>query len=71
MLDFGLVKEALQERGLLLSELAPHLARPVPFLYPLTKPFLERPYVGAGIALYDAACPSPAATAAACRSTST
>ena len=26
MLDFGLVKEALQERGLLLSELAPHLA---------------------------------------------
>jgi glycerol-3-phosphate dehydrogenase len=53
MLDFGLVKEALQERGLLLSEIAPHLARPVPFLYPLTKPFLERPYVGAGIALYD------------------
>ncbi|MET4589043.1 glycerol-3-phosphate dehydrogenase/oxidase [Arthrobacter sp. 754] len=53
MLDFGLVKEALHERGLLLSELAPHLARPVPFLYPLTKPFLERPYVGAGIALYD------------------
>lgn len=54
MLDFGLVKEALQERGLLLSELAPHLARPVPFLYPLTKPFFERPYIGAGIALYDA-----------------
>ncbi|MDQ0075072.1 glycerol-3-phosphate dehydrogenase/oxidase [Arthrobacter oryzae] len=53
MLDFGLVKEALNERGLLLSEIAPHLARPVPFLYPLTKPFLERPYVGAGIALYD------------------
>ncbi|MDQ0677606.1 glycerol-3-phosphate dehydrogenase [Arthrobacter pascens] len=53
MLDFGLVKEALQERGLLLSEIAPHLARPVPFLYPLTRPFLERPYVGAGIALYD------------------
>ncbi|NUS36290.1 MAG: glycerol-3-phosphate dehydrogenase/oxidase [Pseudarthrobacter sp.] len=54
MLDFALVKEALQERGLLLSEIAPHLARPVPFLYPLTKPFIERPYVGAGIALYDA-----------------
>ncbi|RAX15509.1 FAD-dependent oxidoreductase [Pseudarthrobacter sp. AG30] len=53
MLDFALVKEALQERGLLLSEIAPHLARPVPFLYPLTKPFIERPYVGAGIALYD------------------
>ena len=54
MLDFALVKEALHERGLILSALAPHLARPVPFLYPLTKPFLERPYVGAGIALYDA-----------------
>ena len=54
MLDFALVKEALQERGLLLSELAPHLARPVPFLYPLTKHFVERPYIGAGIALYDA-----------------
>ena len=54
MLDFGLVKEALHERGLILSVLAPHLARPVPFLYPLHKPFLERPYIGAGIALYDA-----------------
>ncbi len=54
MLDFGLVKEALHERGLILSVLAPHLARPVPFLYPLTKAFFERPYVGAGIALYDA-----------------
>jgi glycerol-3-phosphate dehydrogenase len=53
MLDFALVKEALGERGLLLSEIAPHLTRPVPFLYPLTKPFVERPYVGAGILLYD------------------
>jgi glycerol-3-phosphate dehydrogenase len=53
MLDFGLVREALQERGLLLSRLAPHLVRPVPFLYPLTSGW-ERPYVGAGLALYDA-----------------
>lgn len=53
MLDFGLVKEALEERGLLLTRLAPHLVRPVPFLYPLTKAW-ERPYVGAGVALYDA-----------------
>ena len=53
MLDFGLVKEALKERGLILQRLAPHLARPVPFLYPLTRRFWERPYVGAGIALYD------------------
>ena len=36
MLDFGLVREALHERGLLLTRLAPHLVRPVPFLYPLT-----------------------------------
>jgi glycerol-3-phosphate dehydrogenase len=54
MLDFGLVKEALEERGLLLTRLAPHLVRPVPFLYPLTHHVWERPYVGAGLALYDA-----------------
>ncbi|WP_026818749.1 glycerol-3-phosphate dehydrogenase/oxidase [Arthrobacter castelli] len=53
MLDFALVQEALQERGLLLQHIAPHLVRPVPFLYPLTKRFVERPYVGAGIMLYD------------------
>jgi glycerol-3-phosphate dehydrogenase len=39
---------------LLLSTLAPHLVRPVSFLYPLTHHAWERPYVGAGIALYDA-----------------
>ncbi len=52
MFDFGLVKEALEERGLLLTRLAPHLVRPVPFLYPLKKAY-ERPYVGAGLMLYD------------------
>src|SRR3954454_5316286 len=45
MFDFGLVREALQERGLLLTRLAPHLVRPVPFLYPLTHRGWERPYV--------------------------
>ena len=54
MLDFGLVKEALEERGLLLTRLAPHLVRPVPFLYPLNHRVWERPYAGAGLALYDA-----------------
>jgi glycerol-3-phosphate dehydrogenase len=54
MLDFALVKEALHERGLLLTRLAPHLVRPVPFLYPLTHHGWERAYVGSGIALYDA-----------------
>ena len=53
MLDFRLVREALRERSLLLQHLAPHLVRPVPVLYPLRRPFLERPYVGAGVALYD------------------
>ncbi|MBI1757915.1 MAG: glycerol-3-phosphate dehydrogenase/oxidase [Actinobacteria bacterium] len=54
MLDFGLVREALQERSLLLRHLAPHLVRPVPFLYPLTHRVWERPYVGSGVLLYDA-----------------
>jgi glycerol-3-phosphate dehydrogenase len=54
MLDFGLVREALNERGLLVQRIAPHLIRPVPFLYPLTHRGWERPYVGAGILLYDA-----------------
>ncbi|WP_432522285.1 glycerol-3-phosphate dehydrogenase/oxidase [Kineococcus sp. SYSU DK006] len=54
MLDFALVHEALSERGLLRNKLAPHLVKPVPFLYPLSKRFTERPYVGSGVALYDA-----------------
>jgi glycerol-3-phosphate dehydrogenase len=53
MLDFRLVREALQERALLLGPIAPHLVRPVPVLYPLRHPLVERPYVGAGVALYD------------------
>lgn len=52
-LDFKLVNEALHERELLLDTLAPHLAKPVSFLYPLTKKYVERPYVAAGITLYD------------------
>lgn len=51
--DFGLVREALRERDLHLTTLAPHLARPVSFLFPLTGAAWERAYVGAGIALYD------------------
>ena len=53
MLDFRLVHEALTERGLLIEKLAPHLVRPVPFLYPLTHRVWERFYAGAGVALYD------------------
>ena len=36
-LEFGLVREALRERELMLTRLAPHLVKPVSFLYPLTR----------------------------------
>ena len=52
--DFKLVYEALRERDLLVSKLAPHLVKPVSFLFPLYKKVVERPYVGAGLVLYDA-----------------
>ncbi len=52
-LNFRLVREALIERGLLLQRLAPHLVKPVRFLYPLTTPIIERLYIGAGMLLYD------------------
>ncbi|WP_199922327.1 glycerol-3-phosphate dehydrogenase/oxidase [Microterricola viridarii] len=52
-LDFRLVREALIERGLLLQRIAPHLVKPVRFLYPLKKRVIERAYVGAGMLLYD------------------
>ncbi|WP_199190319.1 glycerol-3-phosphate dehydrogenase/oxidase [Cryobacterium sp. N22] len=52
-LDFRLVREALTERGLLLKRIAPHLVKPVRFLYPLKKRVFERGYVGAGMLLYD------------------
>src|ERR1700759_5280118 len=51
--DFKLVYEALRERDLLVSKLAPHLVKPVSFLYPLYKKVVERPYVGAGLVVYD------------------
>ena len=53
MLDFRLVREALKERGLLLQRLAPHLVRPVKFVYPLKHHVWERVYVAAGLTLYD------------------
>ncbi|MET7772464.1 glycerol-3-phosphate dehydrogenase/oxidase [Nocardia sp. NPDC005366] len=52
-LEFGLVREALRERELALSTLAPHLVKPLRFLYPLTRRFWERPYVASGLVLYD------------------
>ncbi len=56
--DLGLVHEALRERGLLTTRLAPHLVRPMPFLLPLPRNAMrggvQRGYYGAGIAAYDA-----------------
>ena len=43
VLDFGLVREALHERGLLLDRLAPHLVSRCPFLYPLTSSVASGP----------------------------
>ncbi|MGI8434086.1 MAG: glycerol-3-phosphate dehydrogenase/oxidase [Nocardioidaceae bacterium] len=51
--NFGLVREALRERELMLTTIAPHLVKPVSFLYPLTHRVWERPYVSAGMTLYD------------------
>lgn len=51
--NFALVREALLERGLLLQRIAPHLVKPVRFLYPLEKRFIDRFYIGAGMLLYD------------------
>ena len=50
--NFPLVFEALKERSLVLNTLCPHLARPVPFIYPLQK-VIDRGYVGMGIGVYD------------------
>ena len=51
-LNFSLVAEALRERDLMIRTLAPHLVSAEPFLFPLTRRW-ERPYIGAGVALYD------------------
>ncbi|MFZ7087416.1 glycerol-3-phosphate dehydrogenase/oxidase [Curtobacterium sp. RRHDQ10] len=53
-LNFALVREALIERGLLLQRIAPHLVKPVKFLYPLNHRVWERFYIGIGMAMYDA-----------------
>ncbi|MEV0709425.1 glycerol-3-phosphate dehydrogenase/oxidase [Nocardia aurea] len=52
-LDFRLVFEALRERSLILGTLAPHLAKPVEFVYPLERRGLDRAWVGTGVGVYD------------------
>jgi glycerol-3-phosphate dehydrogenase len=53
MLELKLVHEALRERRLLLTRVAPHLVRPVEFLFPLRHRAWERAYIGSGLLLYD------------------
>ena len=50
--QIGLVREALRERSLLL-ELAPHLVRLEPFLFPVYGGLWARPFFGAGLTIYD------------------
>ncbi|MGP9536429.1 glycerol-3-phosphate dehydrogenase/oxidase [Brachybacterium sp. AOP43-C2-M15] len=54
MLDFPLVAEALRERDLLLEHTAPHLVRPIKFVFPFFKKVVDRAFIGSGVALYDA-----------------
>jgi glycerol-3-phosphate dehydrogenase len=51
--DFGLVREALRERNLMMNTLCPHLVEPASFIYPLKHRFWERLYVGSGVFLYE------------------
>jgi glycerol-3-phosphate dehydrogenase len=52
-LNISLVREALSERSILLQRLAPHLVRPVSFLFPFSHYGWERAYVGSGVTAYD------------------
>lgn len=51
-LNFSLVREALKERDLMVGRLCPHLVSPEKFTFPFTRPW-QRPYIGAGVLLYD------------------
>jgi len=57
--QYALVRDALHERSLLLSRLAPHLARYLDILTPL-QGALEAPYMMAGLTLYDMIAGEPA-----------
>ncbi|OFT50354.1 glycerol-3-phosphate dehydrogenase [Corynebacterium sp. HMSC06D04] len=53
MFDFRLVAESLHERELNMSTLAPHLVKPLKFIFPLTHPVWERVMMFGGFTLYD------------------
>ena len=54
MLDVKLVYEALRERDLLLTQTAPHLVRPLRFVFPFFHKVIDRGFIGAGVTMYDA-----------------
>jgi glycerol-3-phosphate dehydrogenase len=54
MLDFKLVAEALRERDLLIRHTAPHLVKPIKFVFPFFKHVVDRAFIGSGVMLYDA-----------------
>ena len=53
MLDFRLVAEGLRERELSMSGLAPHLVKPLKFIFPLEHRIWQRPFMASGFMLYD------------------
>lgn len=53
MFDFRLVAESLRERELNMSTLAPHLVKPLRFIFPLTHHVWERVMMFGGFTLYD------------------
>ncbi|MBZ8176675.1 FAD-dependent oxidoreductase [Corynebacterium poyangense] len=53
MFDFRLVAESLRERELNMSTLAPHLVKPLRFIFPLTHHLWERVMMFCGFTLYD------------------
>ncbi|MDO5032976.1 glycerol-3-phosphate dehydrogenase/oxidase [Corynebacterium sp.] len=53
MFDFRLVAESLHERELNMATLAPHLVKPLKFIFPLTHRVWERVMMFGGFTLYD------------------
>ena len=59
MLQFRLVREALRERALLTTTLAPHLVRPVPFIWPLRHRVWSAPTWALACSMTTSAAPTP------------
>jgi len=51
--DFKLVRQAILERQMMVTHQAPHLVKPITFIYPLHRKYIDRVRVGVGLLLYD------------------